>query len=102
MADQAKIIHQQLSTRYAEAESRHAREMKELTDKLTTAEAEHKLATQILGIRIGELEANIQRVAGEHDAALGRETEVRQKLEKAKEAAKGTKKTLEKRLKGNL
>jgi len=77
-------------------------EMKELTGKLTTARAEHKLATQILGSRIGELEADIQRVVGEHDAGLEREAEVRQKAEKAKESSKNKKKTLEKKLKGNL
>lgn len=77
-------------------------EMKELTGKLTTVEAEHKLATQILGSRIGELEADIQRVVNERDAALEREAEVCQKAKRAKESSKNKKKTLEKKLKGNL
>lgn len=66
--------------------------MKELTGKLTTMKVEHKLATQILGSRIGELEADIQRVVGGRDATLEHEAEVRQKAKKAKESSKNKKK----------
>ena len=63
-------------------------------------EEEQKIATKVLGIRIGELEANIKNIAGQHDTMLEWERLTNQKLDKDKEAAKATKTALEKKLKG--
>ena len=102
VTDQAKIIQQQLSTRYAEAEARHAAEIKELGNEMMLKEEEQKTATKLLEIRIGEMEADIKYIASQRDAVLKRERDANQKLDNAKEAAKKLKTSLEKKIKGKF
>ena len=44
-------------------------------------EEEQKIATKVLGIRIGELEADIKNIAGQHDTVLEWERLADQKLD---------------------
>lgn len=65
-------------------------------------EEEQKMATKVLEIRIGEMEADIKYIASQHDAVLERERDANQKLDNAKEAAKKLKTSLEKKIKGKF
>ena len=65
-------------------------------------EEEQKTATKVLGIRIGKLEADIECIAGQHDAVLERERDANLKLDNAKEATKKLKTSLEKKIKGKF
>jgi hypothetical protein len=100
VANQAKIIHHQLSARYVEAEAKHTVEIKELKNEMMLKEEEKKTTTRVLGIHIGELEANIKSIAGQHDTVLEWGRIANQKLDTAKEIAKAMKTALEKKLKG--
>lgn len=100
VADQTKIIERQFQVEQAQVEEKHAAEIKELKELLQSWKVEAKTANQILDARIGELEANIQRLVGERDAALNREAATHQYLEKLSSQAKKTKTSLEKKLKG--
>lgn len=55
------------------SEAKCVAEIKELTDRIASADEEHKVAFKVLGLRIGELEADIKRTASECDATLERE-----------------------------
>lgn len=86
--------------RYAESEAKHVAEIKELKNEMMLREEEQKTTTKVLGIRIGELEADIKSIASQRDAMLEWERLANQKLDNAKGAARVTKTTSEKKLRG--
>jgi hypothetical protein len=98
--DQTKIIQHQFLANHAHAKEKHAAEIKELKEMLQSREVEARIAHQILGAWIGDLETDIQCLVGERDVALEREASTYQDMENLKSQVKKTKTALDKKLKG--